>query len=250
MLIPVMLIFLLKTIVLTGSELIEPTLPVTNSNYSTYYLKQFESARQSYYSGSNDVNIIINFGKSAFEWAEFATNKTQRAQIASEGISACKRGVELAPSNGAVHYWLAMNLAQLARTKGWSALKIVKEMETEYLTAITLQPEIDYAGPHRLLGLLYRDAPGWPLSIGNKQKAKFHLETAVKLCPDFPDNQLFLIETYLMWGDKKSAQKQFEIAKKIMEDAKKKYVGEQWLASHADWDARWQKILKKLNPDN
>ena len=83
-------------------------------------------------------------------------------------------------------------------------------MEHEYLRAIELIPSVEYAGPHRLLGLLYRDAPGWPISIGSKQKSKYHLEQAVKLAPEFPDNQIFLIESYLQWGEKSAAVAQYK----------------------------------------
>ena len=65
-----------------------------------------------------------------------------------------------------------MNLGQLARTELLGALKLVKEMEREFKTAADLDKQFDYAGPERCLGLLYRDAPGWPASIGSRRKAR------------------------------------------------------------------------------
>jgi hypothetical protein len=62
-----------------------------------------------------------------------------------------------------------------------------------------------FAGPHRVLGRLYHQAPGWPISIGNKNKAAHHLERAVELGPKFMHNRLYLSEFYLDTGKKKKA---------------------------------------------
>ncbi len=76
------------------------------------------------------------------------------------------------PNSAPAHYYLAMNLGQLARTEFLGALKLVREMEREFKTAAELDAQFDFAGPERSLGLLYRDAPGWPVSIGSKRKAR------------------------------------------------------------------------------
>ena len=52
-----------------------------------------------------------------------------------------------------------MNLGQLARTRGLSALKLVDQMEREFTRARDLDEHLDWAGPDRNLGLLYGDAP-------------------------------------------------------------------------------------------
>ena len=63
-------------------------------------------------------------------------------------------------SNSApAHYYLGMNLGQLARTKGLAALRLVSQMEHEFTRARELDEQLDWAGPDRNLGLLYRDAP-------------------------------------------------------------------------------------------
>ena len=95
-----------------------------------------------------------------------------------------------------------MNLGQLARTETLGALKLVREMEREFKTAAELDGHFDYAGPERSLGLLYRDAPGWPVSIGSRRKAREWLEQAEKLAPEYPENHLNLVESYLQWHDR------------------------------------------------
>ena len=60
------------------------------------------------------------------------------------------------------------------------------------------------------------------MSIGSRNKARQHLQKAVELCPSFPDNQLSLLEAYLRWGEKKSAQTQLESAEEALAAARKK----------------------------
>lgn len=241
---------ILSLICVFGSELIEPTISAGGGSHFDYYLSIYENAKNARKNAPDDIGNALRFARACFDLAEFATNSAHRAHLANEGIEVCKELLNKNANNGEVHYWLAMNYAQLARTKGWSALKIVNEMEKEYLKAIELKPDVDYGGPHRYLGLLYRDAPGWPLSIGSKTKARKHLEEAVKIAPEFPDNQLFLIESYLKWSEKKLAQEQLAQAKKFIEQARKKFTGREWQASWEDWENRLKKIETKLKLSN
>jgi len=233
-----------------GSELVQPTVSSFTEKYYSYYFSLYEKAKAAHLNNTNDVETALKFAKSCFELGEFATNSAQRASLANEGIEVCKEIIKTNSLNAEAHYWLAMNYAQLSRTKGWGALKIVNEMEKEYLKAIEINPRIDYAGPHRLLGLLYRDAPGWPISIGSKTKARHHLEQAVKLAPEFPDNQIFLIESYLKWSEKKLAEEQYKKALPLIESARAVFHGKEWEASWDDWNNRLKKIESKLNIKN
>src|SRR5204863_6138936 len=119
---------------------------------------------------------------------------------AQPAIEGCERALGTNEANAALHYYLAMNQGQLARTKGFGALKLVREMEKEFSRAAELDSHFDYAGPDRNLGSLYLDAPGWPTSIGNHSKARQHLMRAVQLAPDYPDNHLCLLEGYIKLG--------------------------------------------------
>src|SRR5437764_993831 len=65
-----------------------------------------------------------HFARACFDLAEFATNSAERAQIAEQGIAACRQVIARDPNSAPGHYYLGMNLAQLAQTKGLSALKI------------------------------------------------------------------------------------------------------------------------------
>jgi tetratricopeptide (TPR) repeat protein len=207
----------------------------------------FQEAQVRYQRETNQTEASWHFSRACFDWAEFATNHTQRAEIAVLGITAGHQAVARDPKLAAGHYYLAMNLGQLAQTKKLGALKIVDEMEREFKAARGFDAGFDFAGPERGLGLLYLDAPGWPMSVGNRNKARQHLQKAVELSPDFPDNRLSLLEAYLKWGEKQNVQSQLEVVEKVLAAACKKLTGEAWTTSWEDWDRRWEKIKSKMS---
>ena len=169
-----------------------------------------------------------------------------KADIAQKGIAACRGLVEKNPDSAPGHYYLAMNLGQLADAhKGLEALHIVGQMETEFKLALGLDAQIDFAGPDRNLGLLYLQAPGWPVSIGSKSKARQHLQKALKLFPQYPENHLNLIEADLTWGDNNGALRQLKAMNEIWPEARKKLAGDEWAAEWADWEKRRDDVGKK-----
>ncbi|HEY3760427.1 MAG TPA: hypothetical protein VGN23_01590 [Verrucomicrobiae bacterium] len=207
---------------------------------------EFHRTQKIYQTAENATNAIP-FARACFNFAGFATNKTQRASIAHLGISACRKTVADNPKLAAAHYYLAMNLGQMAQTEFMGALRIVSEMEREFKTAATLDPHYDYAGPERCLGLLYRDAPGWPASIGSNRKAKTYLEQAVTLAPNDPENLLNLAETDLQWHDLKPAQKEMAALDALWPKAQKEFTGDSWEHDRVDWTNRREALRQKLS---
>src|SRR5260370_20620318 len=170
------------------------------ANFAGSAQKTFLDAEPNYKHNPTNAEVAWRFAEATFDWAEYATNSAQRAELAEKGIAASRKAVAGAPHSVAGHYYLGMNLGQLARTKSFGALKLVGQMEHEFTIARDLDEHFDHAGPDRNLGLLYRDAPALG-SIGSRTKARQHLQRAVQLAPDFPENRLNLIEADLKWGD-------------------------------------------------
>ena len=191
------------------------------------------------------VSALVQLSHAAFDAAEFTRSDDEREKFATRGIEAARKAIEREPTNAAAHYWLGMDLGQLARTRTLGALKLVREMESEFQRARDLDAHFDYAGADRSLGYLYRDAPGWPTSVGNKKKAREHFEQAVKLHPEFPDNQLGLVESFEKWSDRQNFEKQLKVAERVMAEAEKKFTGPTWEASRADWKKRLAELKRK-----
>lgn len=223
---------------------------LANSSFAARAEQVFLASRTLFQNQKTNAATAWQFGRACFDWADFAKDNEQRAQVAEEGIKACRRSLTLAPSLAAGHYYLAMNLGQLARTKSLGALKIVKEMEREFKLAIELDPRFDYAGPHRSLGLLYFEAPGWPTSIGSRSKARHHLEQAVELCPQFPENHLSLAEAHLRWNDKKVLDREVALLKELLPKARQTFSGDDWTQEWSDWEKRWAEIVASVDTDS
>ena len=195
----------------------------------------------------NDPMVAWKFARACFDWAEFATTKKDRAELGQRGIEICRQLIDKDPNLAPAHYYLGLNLGQVARTKTLGALSIVRDMETAFLKAIELNPKLDHAGAHRNLGLLYRDAPGWPTSIGSRSKARFHLEQTLKLFPHYPGNCLTFLESQLEWNEKVEVRKKIPQTRKILDDARTRLTGEEWRSSWGEWQARWKTIQDQVN---
>jgi tetratricopeptide (TPR) repeat protein len=208
---------------------------------------EFHRTQTGFESTTNDPAAAWQFARACFDFADFATNDTRRAALANQGIAACRQVLARDMNSVAAHYYLAMNLGQLARTESLGALKIVKEMEREFKTAAGRDAHFDCAGPVRNLGLLYRNAPGWPASIGSRRKAREWLERAVKLAPDYPENHLNLIESRLQWSERDTAARELKTLDALWPDALTHFVGEAWEQSWADWSTRRDAVRKKIS---
>src|SRR6185369_16884080 len=162
--------------------------------------------------------------------AEYATNATERVIIADQGIAACRRLLARNSNSGPGHYYLAMNLGQVACTKSLGALKLVDEMEREFKAARQLDEHLDFAGPDRNLGMLYYKAPAFA-SVGSRSKARLHLQRAVEVSPDYPGNRLNLIDAYLKWADNNGATRELKALEKLWPKARTNLTGEAWAES-------------------
>ena len=208
--------------------------------FTKRYHQSFLSARTNWTAAPTNSVRAWEFARAAFDWAEFATNDTQRAQVAVEGIDAARKAILLDPTCAQGHYYLGMNLGQMARTQLLGALKLVSEMEGCFRSASLIDPLVDHAGPDRNLGILYREAPGWPASIGNRSKARTHLKRSVDLGPEYPANHLELLTACLDWKDRRTAEKLLPGVEQCLRNARRAFSGEQWDWSWNDWEQMWK----------
>lgn len=222
----------------------------TNSAPTFFSLSQhaYAETEAKFLLKTNDVAAASLFARACFEYADLATNETQRAELAKVGITVSRQIVAKDAKLGAGHYLLAMNLGELAQAEAPSlaAYKLVHEVEREFKLAADLDVKLDYAGPARTLGLLYFQAPGWPFSIGNKHKAQEWLEKAVTLSPEFPENQLNLAEAYLKWRSKDEAAKTLVNLETIWPAAKTNFTGTAHARDWHDWTERRKQLREEF----
>jgi hypothetical protein len=222
-----------------------PANPAAETEFAAYAKKSLQEAQARYQKAPGEATAAWQFGRACFDLAEFATNKTQRASLAEQGIAACRLAIARESNSAPAHYYLAMNLGQLAQTKGLAALKLVDQIEREFTRAHNLDEHLDCAGPDRNLGLLYRDAPVIG-SIGSRTRAREHLKRAVELAPQYPENRLNLVEAYLNWGERTGAYHELQALEAAWPAARTNFVGEPWAGSWADWEPRLKRLKKKI----
>jgi tetratricopeptide (TPR) repeat protein len=213
--------------------------------FAAYVKKSFQEAQARYQTAPAQTNVAWQFARACFDLADLATNATERASLAEQGIAACQQALARESNSAPVHYYLGMNLGQLAQTRGLSALKLVNQMEHAFSRAHDLDERIDWAGPDRNLGLLYRDAPAI-VSVGSRSNARKHLERAVKLTPQYPGNRLNLIDAYLKWGELQSARRELKATEAIWPSAQTNLTGVEWIGSWAAWEPRLSQLKKKI----
>lgn len=218
--------------------------PGTAQRFADYYREAFQKAMEQWRKDPAEVEAGWKLGKAAFDWAEFARNKEEREERAEIGITACKAALKQDARSVEAHYYLGMNQGQLARTKLLGGLKLVRQMETHFLKCLELNEKYDRGGAHRCLGLLYRDAPGWPASIGDHDKAKRHLRKAVSLCPEYPGNHIQLLESCLKMKEEKAFLQAYPAAADAIEKARNHFTGQKWASSWAEWNADWAELKK------
>ncbi len=213
---------------------------LTNKIFAARAEKEFHRAQIQLQSAAKNPTNAWQFARACFDFADFSTNDTRRANIARLGIAASRQFLAREPRSAPGHYYLAMDFGRLAEALAPSlaAYKLVKEIEREFKTARELDEHFDFAGPPRNLGLLYRDAPGWPISIGSKRKAREFLERAAALAPDYPENQLNLAESQLKWRLRDEAEKTLRKLDALWPSAQTNFTGEVWEQSWSDWTAR------------
>lgn len=239
------LLALPSAVVLAAAPLKKPDdipMPTLSARFADAAQVKLINARKKFQADPMSVPAAWALGQACFWRGEFAGNDEERKALANEGIAVCRALTIRAPTVPEGHYYLAMNLGQLARTKWLEALGIVKDLEHGLMLAGGMNPRLDHAGADRCLGLLYRDAPGWPVSVGSKSKARTHLLLAVELAPDFPENHLVLIETWLMWKEKKTLQRDLDTLAALLPKARQQLTGEDWAALWDDWEHRWREV--------
>ena len=205
----------------------------------------FLTERQTFPGNLTNNGPAWHYARACFDWAEFATNDTQRAEIARLGIKASRDLIARNPRPVQGHYYLGMNLGQLARTKSLGALPLVDQMEVEFIAAQKADESFDFAGPDRNLGLLYLEAPSIG-SVGSRSKARTHLERAARMAPNFPENRLNLADARLRWRDTEGAQRELDALEAGLAQARGKLGGEEWSAAWVDWEKRRVKLQTQL----
>ena len=145
--------------------------------------------------------LLERLAQVCFILGDLTEKKEQRRQFYEKGRTYADRLLQAQPQGVQGHYWQALHLCGEADVNGPRAgLQLLPQIMEKLEKARTLDERYDYAGPHRVLGRIYFEAPAWPLSVGDMNKSLNHLTRAVQLAPQATTNHLYLAETLIRMG--------------------------------------------------
>jgi len=148
------------------------------------------------------------------------TKDSQRQGFYEKGRTYAEMLLKEQPAGVAGHYWLALNLCGLADVGGaLQGRELLPTILEELQRSLTIDETYDQAGAHRVLGRIYFEAPGRPLSVGDLNKSLHHLTAAVRLAPQNSTNHLYLAETLLRLENRDQARQQLEQTLKATQHA-------------------------------
>ena len=206
----------------------------------------YKAAQDVYAKKSSSPQAAIDLARTAFDYGDLAPNDVIREQVANHGIATARAAIAAHTNCVGAHYYLALNTGELARTKMWGALKLLTEMERELKYVIQHDPKYDYAGGHRTIGVLYSEAPGWPTSVGDRKKARFNLEKAVEIAPEFPENHICYMEALVKWKEWKTLTDALADYQSALSKAKEKFTGPDWAYEWYDWGRREKLVQMRI----
>lgn len=152
------------------------------------------------------------------DWAKANYNTPANAQEAAFKALTAKAAdvAESSPNQAEAKIWHAIILSGYAKVISGlaklNALKLVDQSKTLLLESIDLNPTALHGSAYTSLGSLYYKVPGWPISFGDKGKAKEYLEKSLEINPRGIDNHYFYADFLYEQGQYAKAVEHFEKA--------------------------------------
>jgi tetratricopeptide (TPR) repeat protein len=153
--------------------------------------------------------LWVRLARACFVSGDLAPDAS-RAAYYEKGLTYAEKLLAQQPDGVAGYYWKALNLSGLADVNRLRGFKLLPQIMDGLKRSLALDETYDQAGAHRVLGRIYFEAPGWPLSVGDREKSLEQLAAAVRLAPDNSTNHLYLAETMLAMGRKAPARAELE----------------------------------------
>lgn len=147
-----------------------------------------------------DRDIQIWCARTAYYCAHrFLDDKSTMARVAKRGVTCGKRLERWHPRDYDGQLWTALARFKFAVADSFIPPVGQIELVAKQLEAMVVQKPNDFRG-HMLVGAMYRDLPGWPVSIGDEKRALAILLRAAKLAPTDAELLLELAAAYAAVG--------------------------------------------------
>jgi len=189
----------------------------------------------------------VTAAKLSYLLADRLGDPTREDKLASEGMRWAEHALDLSADlykehAASAHYFLAVNLGLAVRGTVVLALKNISRIKAELEAARKLDPNLEWAGPSRVLGLLYVKAPSWPKGFGDTDKGLELLVDSVSRFPNYPGNRIL----YARGLADADADENREVIRQQVEAARKLLDGGTWGPEAA---TRWRKDIAQIAKD-
>ncbi len=150
--------------------------------------------------GGQRLPVLERLARAAFFLGDLA-EKSQRRLYYDQGRQHAQTILQEYPQRVEGHYWLGLNLAGLADVNRIQGRRLLPQILEELERSAAIDPSYDQAGAYRVLGRIYYEAPGRPISVGDINKSLDLLKKAATLAPANSTNHLYLAETLIKLGN-------------------------------------------------
>lgn len=137
--------------------------------------------------------------------------KSDLLEIYEKGVEYGETGVEVDEDSLESNFWLAVNYGLVGREKGMLyAMRLIDPIEKHTRKALEIDESYFYGAPARVLGRLYNQLPGWPISKGDNKKALEFMLKALKHGPKFYLNHIYVADVYSALKNKDKAREHLQ----------------------------------------
>jgi tetratricopeptide (TPR) repeat protein len=144
-------------------------------------------------------------------WRGEVADPEERLEIYQQGVKYGQEGVAVNEDSLESNFWLAVNYGLHGNERGiLEAARLIDPIEKHTRKALEVDESYFYGAPWRVLGRLYNQLPGWPLSRGDNKKALEYLKNALKHGPKFYLNHIYIADVYSGLKDKAKAREHLE----------------------------------------
>jgi hypothetical protein len=169
-------------------------------------------------------------------------DKDNKRTWAETGMGYAKDAMALEPQRVEGQYYYALTLGQylfIEQSNPTKARQLLPQVLESSKSSVKINEKFDHAGPLRLLGSLYAQAPEPPTSVGDHEEGAKLLSKATQLAPMYPQNWLLL-------GDAHRINRNLDAAEDAYNRVLAAQPGPEWEHFLPRWQKQAQDGLKKV----
>jgi len=154
--------------------------------------------------GGDRYEVQWRLARALFFLGQQANSRESARQLYAAGIGAGERAVALNSERVEGHFWVGVNLALYAETRGGlRALRALRWSRTELKRAVSISEKYHDAGPLRVLARLEHKTP--KLLGGSLKRSRMLFDRALAIAPSNSVTLVYAAELALDAGDRERA---------------------------------------------